>query len=102
MLLTEISNASDSSPLDFGLERDRAHDLVEEGRLMRQSLARRGESATLAFLDEVQRFLIEVANAPDAVSPREMRELQQRIGADSLIFKVRIIESTLRTQGQKL
>jgi hypothetical protein len=97
MLLTEISNAG-----DFALERGRAQDLVEEGRLMRQTLARQGESSTLTFLDEVERFLLEVANTPDSVSPREVRELQQRIGAGSVLFKVRVIESNLRTQGQRL
>jgi hypothetical protein len=97
MLLTEISNAS-----DLTAERGRAQDLVEEGRLMRQTLARQGESSTLTFLDEVERFLLEVANTPDSVSPREVRELQQRISSGSLLFKVRVIESNLRTQGQRL
>jgi hypothetical protein len=102
MLLTEISNAGDSGSMDFAAERGRAQDLVEEGRLMRQTLARQGMSPTLTFLDEVERFLLEVANAPDSVSPREVRELQERIGSGSLLFKVRIIESNLRMQGQKL
>jgi hypothetical protein len=102
MLLTEISNAADSGSLDFRAERGRAQDLVEEGRLMRQTLASEGGSPTLAFLDETERFLLEVANSPDSVSPAEVRELQQRIGSGSLLFKVRIIESNLRTQGQKL
>jgi hypothetical protein len=102
MLLTEISNAADSGSSYFAAERNRAQDLVDEGRLMRQTLARQGEGPTLTFLDEVERFLLEVANAPDAVSPAEVRELQQRIGAGSLLFKVRIIESNLRTKGRKL
>jgi hypothetical protein len=97
MLLTEVSNEG-----DFAAERGRAQDLVEEGRLMRQTLARKGASPTLTFLDEVERVLLEVANAPDSVSPREVEELQQRIGSGSLLFKVRIIEANLRTQGQKL
>jgi hypothetical protein len=101
-LLTEISNSGDLGPLDFAPERGRAQDLVEEGRLMRQSLARQGGGATLAFLDEVERFLLEVANAPDSVSAREVRQMRERIGSGSLLFKVRIIESNLRTQGQKL
>jgi hypothetical protein len=112
MLLTEISNAgssvgsdsagSNAGSLDFAMERNRAQDLVDEGRLMRQTLARQGTSPTLAFLDETERFLLEVANSPDSVSPREVRELQERISSGSLLFKVRIIESNLRTQGQKL
>ncbi len=69
MLLTEISNAGDSGSLDFATERGRAQDLVEEGRLMRQTLARHGANATLTFLDEVQRVLLEVANAPDSGKP---------------------------------
>jgi hypothetical protein len=102
VLLAEISNAGDSASLSLAVERGRAQDLVEEGRLMRQTLARQGNSSTLTFLDEVERFLIEVANASDAVGPNELRELQQRIGSASLLFKVKIIESNLRTRGQKL
>jgi hypothetical protein len=101
MLLTEISNASYSGPVEFSPERTRAQDLVDEGRLMRQALAIGGDSATLAFLDEIERFMQEVANSPDRVRPGEILELQRRIGADSLLFKVRIIESNLRTEGQK-
>jgi hypothetical protein len=102
MLLTEISNAGDPGSVNFAVERGRAQDLVEEGRLMRQTLARQGDSPTLTFLDEVERFLIEVSNASDSVSPGDLRELQQRIGSGSLLFKVKIIESNLRTRGQKL
>lgn len=102
MLLTEISNAGDRGSVNFAVERGRAQDLVEEGRLMRQTLARQGDSPTLTFLDEVERFLTEVANASDSVSANELRELQQRMGSGSLLFKVKIIESNLRTRGQKL
>jgi hypothetical protein len=101
MILTEISNVSYSGAEDFLPERARAQDLVDEGRLMRQLLAIHGESATLAFLDEVERFMLEVANSPDSIDRREIEGLQRRIGADSLLFKVRIIESNLRTEGQK-
>jgi hypothetical protein len=98
MLMTEISNASDDEPVD----RARAQDLVDEGRLMRQTLARGGETATVAMLDQVERFMLEVANAPDQADPQLMRELRERIASDSLLFKVRIIESNLRTEGQRI
>jgi hypothetical protein len=92
MLLTEVSNT------DEPVDRVRAQDLVEEGRLMRQVLARQGESSTLAMVDEVERFLLEAANAPDG----QTAALRERIAANSLLFKVRIIESNLRTGGQKI
>jgi hypothetical protein len=100
MLLTEISNSGDTQ--DFALERSRAQDLVDEGRLMRQTLALNGSNATVPLLDDVERFLLEVSNAPDMVSASEMQQMRDRIGSGSLLFKVRIIEANLRTQGQKL
>ena len=101
VLLTQISNASDAGEADLSSARSRAQDMVEEGRLMRQSLAAQGESATLSLLDEVERFMLEVANAPERASPAEIHSLRERIDSGSLLFKVRIIESNLRTEGQK-
>lgn len=93
IVLTEISNTGDVAD-----ERGLAADLVEEGRLLRQNLARRGETATLASFDEIQRVLIEIANGDPAGSS----ELLQHIGDSSLVFKARIMESNLRTKGQTL
>lgn len=97
LLLTEISNGSDKDPVD----RARAQDLVDEGRLIRQTLALAGEGGTLGLLDEVERFMLEVANAPDQANGAELRQLRERIASNSLLFKVRILESNLRTQGQR-
>jgi hypothetical protein len=112
MLLTEIEDGNG----DLAEDKARAEDLVEEGRLMRQSLAAGGETATTGFLDEVQRFLIEAAHTPDnataapdgasdkpdRASDRAMRDLRERIESGSLPFKVRIVESNLRNEEQKL
>ncbi|HZL57245.1 MAG TPA: hypothetical protein VFC21_09200 [Bryobacteraceae bacterium] len=102
MLLTEFSNAGDSDAAELSGEVGRAQDLVEEGRLLRQSLALHGDSSTLSLLDEVERFMLEVANSPGTLTAADVRQLRARIGAGSLLFKVRIIESNLRTQGQKI
>jgi hypothetical protein len=92
MLLTEIANS------DEPVDRARAQDLVQEGRLLRQTLARDGDSAPLAMLDELERFMLEAAHAPEG----QASALRERIASDSLLFKVRIIESNLRTKGQRL
>jgi hypothetical protein len=107
MLMTEISNTRDSGPghtseISFKDERDRAEDLLQEGRLMRQTLARKGETATTSFLDEVERFLTEAAHTPDSVNADELRDLRGRIESGSLLFKVRIVESNLRNEEQRL
>ena len=101
LLLTEISNATDTAP-DFSSARYRAQDLVGEGRLILQTIsAETGETATTSLLDEVERFMLEVANSPDRVTPEELQTLQRRMNSGSLLFKVRIIQSNFRTEGQK-
>jgi hypothetical protein len=102
LLLTEISNQNDPSPAELDSERSRAHDLVEEGRLLRKSLERRNATGAAALLDEVERFMVDVANAPENLPREEVRARQDRIASGSLLFKVRIIESNLRTEGQRL
>jgi hypothetical protein len=102
ILMTEMANTTGTDPVSLASNRDRAADLVKEGRLVRQSLAAQGESATTSFLDETERFLIEAAHTPDSASAEEVHDLRDRIEAGSLLFKVRIVESNLRNEEQKL
>lgn len=94
ILLTNLSN---------GISPDRTHaaDLVNEGRLLRSALATSGDAGTLGLVDDVERFLLEAANEPDHPSDPDMATLRRRIEDDSLIFKIRIIKSNLRTRGQQ-
>jgi hypothetical protein len=105
LLLTEISNQSEPAPAELEAERSRAQDLVEEGRLIRETLAR-GSAATtvstVALVDDVERFLTELANAPDKPGAAAVKARQERIASGSLLFKVRIFESNLRTEGRRL
>jgi hypothetical protein len=95
LLLTEVANMNDTDSAEFDASRARAKDLVNEGRLLRQVMASNSEP----ILDEVGRFVLEVANAPDNVKAGEIQGLKQRIDSESLLFKVRIIEANLRTQN---
>ena len=99
-LLTGLSNVGDTE--EFPLDRERARDLIDEGRLMRQALDLSGDRASGQLLTQLERVLLEVANSPDKVSVAAMRKWQLRIEGDSLLFKVRVVESNLRTKGQKL
>jgi len=99
-LLTEVANLSEGDAAALSSEQSRAQDLVNEGRLMRQWLSGRGRAATLPLFDDVERFMMELANAPDRVDATEIRDLKQHMDSESLLFKVRIIESNLRTSGR--
>jgi len=102
VLLTEISNQSDPDATELQVERGRAQDLVEEGRLIRQMLVRESRMPALGLLDDVERFMTEVANAPEKPVAREVEARRDRIATGSLLFKVRIFESNLRSKGQRL
>jgi hypothetical protein len=95
ILLTEIANTGAADP-------ERAEDLVEENRLMRQSLEAQGESAAIGFLDEVDPVLTEAAHTPGSAPPGEVNDLRDRIESGSLVFKVRVVESNLRSEGKEL
>ena len=93
LLLTEIANSSDISD-----DADRARDLVSEGRLLRQTIT----GPTGDLLDEVERFMLDVANAPDTITPVQLTEWRERINSGSLLFKIRILQSNLRQKEEKL
>jgi hypothetical protein len=99
LLLTEVANMNPADASQFASERARAQDLVDEGRLIGQWS---GAGERTALLDEVERTVMEVANAPDRVDTDQLLALQRRMDSDSLLFKVRIIEANLRTSGHRL
>jgi hypothetical protein len=101
-LMTEIANTTGTGPDALAADRARAADLVQEGRLVRQSLAAQGETSTTNVLDEVERFLIETSHTPENASAQEVLDLQERIESGSLLFKVKIVESNLRHEEQTL
>jgi hypothetical protein len=99
MLLTELENGVEGDAQDLEPLRNRAQELVNEGRLMRQWIAQGQQRSTLAVVDQVERVLTETANASGGAE--EIRALREHIGADSLLFKVRVVEANLRTEGQR-
>jgi hypothetical protein len=100
LLLTEVANMNDADAAELAASRARAKDLVNEDRLLRQVMSSRKDvSRNDPLLDEVGRFVLEVANAPDGVDAAEIQGLKQRIDSESLLFKVRIIEANLRIQN---
>jgi hypothetical protein len=93
------ADAHHPRPVDMRQERARAEELLEANRIYRQSALQAGEPALGGVLDELERVLIEVANAPDAVSEAELGQLRQRIEARGILFKIRVIGSRTLQRG---
>ena len=98
MVLVELAHAETSDELDISAERQLADDLVASNRLYRQTAQRMGQANVAGVLDELERVLVEVARGPSTVSMEELADIQQRIEAQGILFKVKVIGSEIRQQ----
>ncbi len=96
MVLVELLNAPPGRSLDIASERARATDLVAENRLYRLTAARAGDTRVATLLDELEPVLIQIAHAPDRLSPEDLGQLRRSIQSGGILFKVRIAGSAVR------
>lgn len=99
MMLVELVNNS-NHPSTIADEQGRAEDLVAANRLFRQSAEQSGDAAIVDILNDLERVLLEIANAPKDVTSGEIAELKTRIETQDLLFRVRVIASEMRQRNQ--
>jgi hypothetical protein len=110
MVLVELANAHANGPLDISAEQERAGGLVTETRLYRQTAAHTGDTNIDNVLEELERVLVDITHAPSKISPEQLGSLRQRLEAEGILFKIRVLGSNVRNQdvpaaqtvGQKL
>jgi len=90
LLLTQFANTPQTSAAEAGL----ATDMLVANRLYRRSALSRGDHRLAAVLEEIEPLLIELAHEAHRNSP-ETRNRMQREVTDSLLFRVRIMNSQL-------
>ena len=73
-----------------------AENLVEANRLYPQTAAAAGETGVANVLEDLERFLVEIAHSPDTITQQQLEEIQKRIEARGLLFKVRVVGSQIR------
>lgn len=101
ILLAEVTNAQ-PGPDALKSAQTRARDLADENRLLRLASDRAGDMSRSALLEDLERVLLSVANAPASFSPDDLSALQKRIDEQDLLFKVRITDDGLRREERKL
>jgi len=110
MVLIELANAGGKGPVDISSEQERAGDLVTETRLYRQTAARTGDARIASVLDDLERVLVDITHEPSKISSQQLGSLRQRLEAEGILFKIRVLGSNVRNQdvpaaqtaGQKL
>jgi hypothetical protein len=102
IVLAELANAPESGKTDISSEQQLATRLLGENRLLRQTAQHVGDTSDAALLDQLERVLLDIAHAPTEVSSGELKDLQDRIEAQGLLFKVRVVSAADRQKGMKL
>jgi hypothetical protein len=96
MVLIELQNSGGDGSADISAERRLAEELVPANRLYRQAALRAGESGVASVLEDLERVLLEIAMSPDRLAQPGLEEIQRRIEAQGILFKVRVIGSQMR------
>jgi hypothetical protein len=102
IVLAELANAPESGKTDISSEQQLAARLLGENRLLRQTAQHVGDASDAALLDQLERVLLDIAHSPAEVSSSELKDLQDRIEAQGLLFKVRVVSAADRQKGMKL
>ncbi|MBE3132599.1 MAG: hypothetical protein IMZ55_03940 [Acidobacteria bacterium] len=101
MALLELVNTEGAERVDISTEQAWVRDLVPENRLYRQTASQAGEAGMASLLDDLERVLLEIANSPSTLSSDEFDGIRQRIEAQGIIFKVRVLGSEVRERQQE-
>jgi hypothetical protein len=98
MLLIEIMHTDAARGLDLSREQAQARDLLDSNRLYRLSAQEKSDPGVERMLDQLEPVLAEIANAPRDLSRKDLREIQDQVQSQGLLFKIRVISSTIGTK----
>jgi len=98
LALIELINARTNGAVDISAEQVLARELAAINRLFRRAATDGGEPGMAGVLEEREQVLVEVANGPANLSADEFAALRQRIGADGLLFKVKVVTAQVRAK----
>ncbi|HVL67763.1 MAG TPA: hypothetical protein VM364_10905 [Vicinamibacterales bacterium] len=101
MLVELVSAGQEAEAVDISLERDVAEDLVAANRLYRQTASAAGDLTVTALLEDLERLLVELAASPERLSAEDLERVKQRIAAQDLLFKVRVVSSAVREKQKQ-
>jgi len=100
MVLVELANAESDGAGVLAVEHQRAEDLVAASRVIRQSALQSGDGQVVDILEDLERVLLEIANAPANATSNDLTDLQSRITREDLLFRLRVIASEMRQRNQ--
>ena len=101
MLFVELMNAPDDAVGSLAFERAAADDLMQSGRLYRETAAEVGDNRIANVLDDLQTVLTEVARGPETLDRDELAAIRSQIEDNDLLFKVRAVTNDIRDRRER-
>jgi hypothetical protein len=95
MLLVELSHAEGKGEVDISEEQKTALDLADANRLYRTTALEAGDTTMAAALDDLERVLVEIGHEPPKISEARLKDIQERIQAQGVLFEVRVIRGNV-------
>lgn len=99
-LLATVSNG-EPTRADLADARAWAQRALSANRIYRNAAAGAGEKRMVALLDAMEPLLIEIANAPETMTPGELAFLQQRIEDADLLFRMRSAQNRIENRANQ-
>jgi len=95
MVLMELSNAPGNR--NIAREQALAEDLIDSNRLLRQTAMQSGQAGWADTLQDLERVFQEISHSPQGASTETLQALQRRMEERGILFKVRVLNSQVRS-----
>ena len=97
MLLMELTHAT--GPGEIETEQQRAIELADANRLYRATAQQVGDAGIATLLDELERVLLQVGHQPSSITAGDLKEIQDIIQSQGILFKVRVVRANVRKEA---
>lgn len=91
LVLVELATADPDAALDVSLDRARAHDLIQENRLYRQTAESTGQIGLASLLEDVERLLLEIEH----MHPDEWQRVRRRLRDDGILLQLGVMRASV-------
>ena len=93
MLLRSIKNAPaapDAGAVDVAYEKNLSRRLLAENSTLQMEAEVKGDKQTKQVLDQIEPFLLEIANLGDKPSREEVRSIRERVRKDEIVAALQV------------
>jgi hypothetical protein len=101
ILLIDLSHMDGKGIIDISGTKDKALELVSTNRLYRTTARDVGDAKLAAALDELERTLLEIAHESPQITEARLKELQQGLYSQGILFKVRVVRINVQQEIRK-